>query len=277
MQKHDYGTTAFFSYSRFDDVRNVTNIITTRVGGASEGNFHAMNLSFNVGDDPDIVLQNRATVSQALGIEPEMLTFPEQVHGSKVVVVDKVDRGRGAITDDDGVPGADALVTRTPGLPLVVTLADCVATSLYDTRNNAIGLAHAGWKGTLGRIVAKTLSCMQSEFGTKPTDVFAGISPSIGPGHFEVGQEVADAFKKEFEAEANEFVVEDMHGTCYVNLWLANEAQLIGGGVLRENIQIAEIDTAARTELFYSHRRENGKTGRFAAIMMIHGPSGRIY
>ena len=99
------------SYTRFDDVRNVTNIVTTRIGGASEGAFHAMNLSFNVGDDPDIVLQNRATVSQVLGIEPETLTLPEQVHGSNVVAVDKADRGKGAIIHEDAVPGADALTT----------------------------------------------------------------------------------------------------------------------------------------------------------------------
>jgi len=277
MKEHDYGSAKFLSYTRFEDVRNVSNIVTTRVGGASEGAFSAMNMSFNVGDDPDVVLQNRAIVSQALGVEPEYLTLPEQVHGSKVVAVDKADRGKGAITHDDAIAGADALVTRTPGLPLVVTLADCVAVSLYDTKKNAIGLAHAGWKGTLGRIAAKTLECMVSEFGTAPGDVFAGISPSIGPGHFEVGQDVLDNFRNEFGAEASEFAQEDMDGTCYVNLWLANESQLTGAGVPIGNIQISEIDTAARTDIFYSHRRENGKTGRFAAIMVIHGSPGRIY
>jgi YfiH family protein len=278
MQEHKIGSIEWLSYSVFDPHRNVTNVVTTRVGGRSTGAYASLNLALHVGDDADTVLENRATLTQALGVEPESLTMPQQVHGNRVVVVTAGDRGRGAVDEGDAVPGADGLVTRTPGLPLAVLIADCVAVSLYDPNQNAIGLAHAGWKGTLKRIAGDTASKMVEAFGCDPADIVAGISPSIGRGHYEVGEDVLKAYQKEFgRAGARELIEEDMHGTCYLDLWKANEAQLLDRGVLEKNIAISEMCTACHPSRFYSHRLEHGKTGRFVGLIMLHTGTVRQY
>jgi copper oxidase (laccase) domain-containing protein len=119
---------------------------------------------------------------------------------------------------------------------------------------------------------------MEGAFGSDPSDIIVGISPSIGRGHYEVGQEVIDAYVDEFgRGTAKEFVQEDMDGTCYLDLWAANEYQLRENGIRGENIQVAEMCTACHLDRFYSHRHEGGKTGRFAAVMMLHDQTTRQY
>lgn len=278
MKEHKAGDFRFLSYVSFDAFPNVTNVVTTRVGGRSTGRYASLNLSFRSGDEADTVLENRAVVSQSLGIEPEALTCPEQVHGSVVAVVTEGDRGKGAITEDDAISGVDSLVTNVRGLPLMVLVADCVALSLYDPANGAVGLAHAGWKGTLGRVAERTVAAMADAFGTRAADLFAGISPSIGRGHYEVGQEVFDAFVSEFgRGKANRFLPEDMDGTFYLDLWGMNEHQLVTAGLDPEQITIAEMCTACHPNLFYSHRHEGGDTGRIAGLIMIHASGSRSY
>ncbi len=278
MQEHTIGTVRFLSYDRFEPFRNLTNVVTTRAGGTSAGPYKGLNLGFHVGDDAGAVLENRALLSQALGIEPEDLTVPGQVHGTTVKVVGASERGRGAVSDDGGIDGADALITRARGVPLMVLVADCVVISLYDPRHAAIGLAHAGWKGTLGRIAERTVQSMQDAFGSDPRELFAGISPSIGKGHYEVGQEVLEAFHKEFgRSEAGKFIQEDMHGTCYLDLWGMNEARLLAAGLGADHIEVAEMCTACHPDLFYSHRHDQGTTGRFAGLIMLHSSGSRLF
>lgn len=270
MKETKIGDIEFLSYPGFEAYRNVTNVVTTRAGGGSSGAYASLNLSLHVGDDPDTVLENRALLAQALGIEPLALTIPQQVHGNHVAIVKSRDRGRGAVDYDDALLKADAAVTNTPNLPLMVLIADCVAVSLHDPKQNAIGLAHAGWKGTLGRIAGHTVAKMEEAFGSDPADLIAGISPSIGRGHYDVGEDVVTAFRKEFgRPAAADFTEEDMDGTCYLDLWAANEAQLLERGVAEKNVTVSEMCTACIPERFYSHRHESGKTGRFAAVIML--------
>jgi YfiH family protein len=278
MNLHTFGDIQFYSYKLFDTHRNVTNVVSTRVGGASREPYAALNMGFHVGDDADAVLENRAKLSQALGIEPEQLTIAEQVHGSGVAVVKASDRGKGAITDDDAIPGVDAMVTDAPDIPLVALIADCVALSFYDPRHNVIALAHAGWKGTLARIAERTLGCMTESFGCDAADVLVGISPSIGRGHYEVGEDVFKAYIDAFGRQtALQFVQEDMDGTCYLDLWAANEIQLRGAGMAADHIAASEMCTACHLEHFYSHRHEGGRTGRAAAVILRHTGVGRAY
>ena len=275
MLDHKIGDLHFLSYKKFEPVKNVINIVTTREGGHSEGAFARLNLGLHVGENADTTLQNRGLVAMGMGFEPDALTVPEQVHGTEVAVVSSEHKGAGAIVTDDAVKGADALITAAPDVPLMVLVADCVALSLYDPGNRVIALVHAGWRGTLGRIAEKTVAEMKSSFGTDPGEVMAGISPSIGRGHYDVGEEVYEAFIKEFGRQ--EFVQEDMDGTCYLDLWGANAHQLEGAGVQATHIANAEICTACKIKRFYSHRYENGNTGRFAAVMRIIGSGGRPY
>ena len=278
MLDHKVGDLHFLSYKNFEPVRNVINIVTTRQGGRSSNQYASLNLALHVGEDPDVTLENRALVAMGLGFEPENFTIAQQVHGAEVAVVSTEARGSGAIDEDDEVPGVDALVTNAPDVPLMVLVADCVALSMYDPNKRVIAVAHAGWKGTLGRIAEKTVARMKEAFGSDPSDLMAGISPAICPGEYDVGQEVYEAFTKEFgRKEALKFAQEDMNGTCYLDLWSANIDQLESCGVKSENIANAEICTALHPDRFYSHRGEKGDTGRFAALIMIKGTGDRSY
>jgi YfiH family protein len=278
MQENRIGKLCFLSYTRFETYRNVTNVITTRVGGGSVDPYASLNLALHVGDKPDTVLENRARLAQALGIEPESFTIAEQVHKTKVSIVKNAHHGRGAVTEEDALPKADAMITNVPEIPMMVLVADCVAVSFYDCKRNVIGLAHAGWRGTLDGIAAQTARKMEDTFGCEPDDLVVGISPSIGRGHYEVGQDVFDAYVEKFgRGTALEFLQEDMDGTCYLDLWAANEYQLRENGVPGDNIATAQMCTACHSDKFYSHRHENGKTGRVGAVMMLHSTTSRQY
>jgi len=278
MQENRIGSLEFLSYRSFEAYRNVTNVVTTRLGGSSTGAYESLNLAFHVGDDSAAVLENRAILARAMGFELETLTVPEQVHKTKITVVKNAHRGKGALSDDGRIGKADAMVTNMPEIPIMVLVADCVAVSFFDTKRNVIGLAHAGWKGTLGRIAVLTLKKMESTFGCEPADVIVGLSPSIGRGHYEVGSEVLDAFVEGFgRKEAQEFIQEDMDGTCYLDLWAANEWQLKNCDLPEENITVAEMCTSCHPARFFSHRHESGNTGRFAGLMMLHGETSRQY
>jgi len=278
MLDHRIGDLHFLSYELFEPVRNVINIVTTREGGRGSGEFAALNLALHVGEDPDVTLENRALVAMGMGFEPESLTVAEQVHGSVIAAVSTAERGRGAVFTDDAISATDAMITNAPDVPLMILVADCVAISLYDPRHRAIGLVHAGWRGTLGRIAEKAVAQMKQTYQTEPADLLVGLSPAISPGEYEVGDEVHDAFVEAFgRREARRFIQEDMNGVCYLDLWTANARQLEGAGVKPAQIANSEICTVLDPKRFYSHRRDAGRTGRFAAVMMIVGSGDRSY
>jgi len=278
MIEHDIGGVRFFSYSLFESFPNVTNVVSTRNGGLSAEPYDTLNLGFHVGDAVDTVLDNRARLAQALGLEPETFTLPAQVHGAEIAVVTGDERGHGAVSEDDAVAAADAIITRTPDVPILVLVADCVPVSFYDPGTAAVAIVHAGWKGTVKRVAERTVQRMVEEFGSDPSEIVAGIGPSIGRGHYEVGDEVFDAFKAEFGAgEARKVVQEDMDGTCYLDLWRANAMQLEAAGLAHANVQTADLCTACLPDVFYSHRHDGGKTGRFAALIVLNSRTSRPY
>jgi YfiH family protein len=278
MVEHGLLGIRFFSYEVFDRFRNVSNVVTSRQRGRSKAPYASFNLAFHVDDDPNAVLDNRATAAQLLGFEPEDFTIARQVHGTEIAVVGSRDRGRGAVVEDDAFPDTDAMITRALDTPLAVLVADCVAVSLFDPGHNAIGVAHAGWAGTCKRIVEKTIKKMTAEFDTRPADLVAAISPSIGSCHYPVGKNVIDAFENEFGAdEAVAFLKKQDDDEGVLDLWACNERQLSRAGVRDENIETAGICTVCQNDVYYSHRAENGQTGRFANIITLHSTGARSY
>ncbi len=276
MIEHDVIGIKYFSYNIFEPYLNLTSVVTTRRRGRSKGAYASLNLGLHVGDDPDAVLENRAIVGQILGFEPEAFTVASQVHGANVLVVGSDDEGRGAIVEDDALPGVDAMISRAPGLPLAVLVADCVALSFYDPVKIAVGIAHAGWKGTLGRIAEATVAAMLATFDTDPSDLLVGLSPSIGKCHYEISREVAESFNDEFGESAGEFLADEA-GKIHLDLWEANRSQLVRAGVSADRIEVAGTCSACESDLFYSHRRDKGTTGRFAALVMLHYTGSRSY
>jgi YfiH family protein len=278
VQENRIGGIELLSYFRFEAHRGVTNVVTTRAGGRSGDPYKSLNLGLHVGDDPDAVLENRALLAQALAIEPEAFTLVEQIHKTKIAVVKSPHGGRGAVAESDALARADALITRVADIPLMVLVADCVAVSLYDPERDAIGLAHAGWQGTLSRIAELTVKKMELTFDSNPEDLVVGLSPAIGKDHYTVGEDVVAAYNIEFGNEdASEFIQEGADGAYSLDLPGINEWQLRESGVLPDNIEVSGLCTACETERFYSHRGNSGKTGRFSNIVMLHTSTRRQY
>lgn len=181
----------------------------------------------------------------------------------------------------------DASITNTPGLLLGIQTADCVPVLLVDAKNRAVGAVHAGWRGTLHRIVEKTIGRMAMQFGTRPQDLFAAIGPAIGACCYEVGTEVAAAFQAQF-ADASEWFDELRTGdepnplqwlnqfppghqpppkNVRLNLPQANSSQLLAAGVAANNITVSDLCTACRPDLLFSYRKEGSATGRMMSLI----------
>ena len=236
----------------------------TRLGGYSRPPFASLNVGRHVGDDPAAVEANHRAICAALGVDPAHVVSARQVHSDRVARVDGEGNDAG-----DGRPldAADALITDVPGLLLMLRFADCVPVWLYDPEHHAIGLAHAGWRGTAQRIAAKTVQAMGAAYGSRPEELIAGLGPAIGPCCFEVGPDVIEAVGRALygampdpEVSLGAIVPDARH----LNLWEANAAQLRQEGVTQ--IEVVDLCTSCHVDAFYSHRREKGRTGRFAVV-----------
>jgi uncharacterized protein, YfiH family len=235
-----------------------------RAGGVSRGPYASLNLGLHVGDDPACVLENRRRLCRAAGIDPGSLVVGQQVHGAQVAVVTPRDRGRGAFSPDDAIPGVDALITDAPGVVLMALYADCVPVFIYDPKRRAVGLAHAGWKGTAAGIAGRTLAAMADAFGTRPEDCWAAIGPSIGPCCYEVGEDVAARF-----SALDPALVREQGESRRLDLWAANEQQLVAAGVPPAQVTSARLCTRCLQETFFSHRAQGGRAGRMAAFIGV--------
>jgi hypothetical protein len=242
--------------------------VTTRLGGHSRGAYRSLNLARHVGDDLATVERNRRCLADATGVDPADWVFAAQPHGAHVSVVSAAERGAGALDGRPPVARADALVTDVADLCLAVLVADCVPVLLRSARGNAVGIAHAGWRGTVGHIAGKTVRTMAEAFGCPPESISAALGPSIGPDDYLVGDEVAAAFRSAYSEGWREIVRRNADGRWRLDLWTANAADLEAAGVRPDRIAPPNASTAARTDLYYSHRME-GRTGRFAAAVRL--------
>ncbi|HEV8636912.1 MAG TPA: peptidoglycan editing factor PgeF [Chloroflexota bacterium] len=222
------------------------------------------NLSFTLGDEPSAVLARRAAFARSLGFAHGDLVCAEQVHGDRVVRVGV--RERGAV-----VPGADGLITDEPGVLPLLLFADCVPVCLLDPEAPAVGIAHAGWKGTVGRIAAGTVAAMVEAFGSRPDRLRAAIGPSIGGCCYEVSRGIAEQIQTSApHTEGTRPVVRPgRRGRPHADLAAANRAQLLEAGLRPENVALAGLCTACRVDRFFSHRAEAGRAGRFGAAIGI--------
>jgi purine-nucleoside/S-methyl-5'-thioadenosine phosphorylase / adenosine deaminase len=247
---------------------------STRLGGVSSGHLDSLNTGFTVGDNPHNVWQNRAIFGAHLGVEnlPWLLSM---THGSEVVAISE---SLPIVDEPSSKPvtfhSADGCITNVPGLPLSLTVADCVPVFFYDPVVGAVGVTHAGWKGTVAGIVARTVEALVQHYASAPEDVLVGIGPSIGPTAFEVGSEVAAEFSQAFPdcldvVRAHPDPALAKQGKAYVDLWMANRHVALAAGVPESNIQTSGWCTASHPDLFFSHRRDAGKSGRLLAGIVL--------
>ncbi|MFD2570579.1 peptidoglycan editing factor PgeF [Spirosoma soli] len=239
-------------FSRFS---NLIVAESTRHGGVSPAPFASLNLGINTTDDAANVDENRRRFFEAIGASASQFASSHQVHGTDILYT----------TEPGRFEGYDALITDKPGLLIGVTVADCVPILIYDSKNQVVAAVHAGWRGTVGGIVAKTLARMQEQFGTRAKYCYAYIGTCIDEASFEVGSEVAEQF-------APDFIRVDPYTqkTC-ANLKSANTRIFIDFGVPSAQIGISAFSTVLNNDDYFSYRAEGGKTGRMLAVVGIKG------
>ncbi len=267
MKKNIVGDLEYYTFEAFDRSGLVKHAFTTKKGGFSQGHYASLNLSYKDGEDKAITFKNFEKVTSALEINIDDMVFANQTHMINVRLVDKKDRGNG-ILRKNVFNDIDALITNQENVCLVTFHADCVPIFLLDTKNKAIGLVHAGWRGTRGRIVANTLDKMKTHFNTNPIHIIAGIGPSICQSCFEVDEPVA----LEFDPGYHNFIERQLKesGVKYhINLQQINKQILTECGVSRENIEISCLCSKCLTEDFYSHRISGSKRGNMAAMIEL--------
>jgi polyphenol oxidase len=243
-----------------------TACVSTRIGGVSGSPFDSLNVSYSVGDDATAVAENRRRVLAGIGQPIDALTMLRQVHSANVMVVDDTHRGRGAHSEADVVADGDALITATPGVVIAVLVADCVPVVMVDPVRDVVAVAHAGWRGTVAHVTARTVEQMVGLFGCDPVDLVAGIGPSIGATSYEVGPEVVARARAEFDDRPD--VVIERDGRFAFDLWLANAHDLQRSGLRADAIECSAIDTRTSTDRFFSHRAGH-PTGRFMALAAL--------
>ncbi|KUG02714.1 hypothetical protein ASZ90_019908 [hydrocarbon metagenome] len=242
---------------------------STRHSGASLHPFHSLNMGLHVGDDPVSVIRNRQEFTNIFGIGLNRVVCCEQVHGSSVAYIDGELAGRGAEDYYTSLPAIDAMVTNTPGVMLAAFYADCIPVFFLDPLKRAVAIAHSGWKGTRDRIVANTLQTMVEQFGSDIVDIEVFLGPGIGRCCFQIQPDLAEKVSKVFPG---------FDGIMYRNreifwdLRLTNRNILIEAGIKPMKIIDCGICTSCRTDSFYSHRREKGKTGRMMAAIGLRIP-----
>jgi hypothetical protein len=246
-------------YFQFNTL-TVRHAIFTRRGGFSPAPWNSLNMGGTVGDDPIRVRANRDLSLKVMDCEPESIFDVWQVHSADVVHATTPRR------EGESVPQADIILTDKPGVTLYMRFADCVPIMVHDPRKGVIGVAHAGWMGTLRDVASSMISAMQEQYGSKPRDILAGIGPSIGPDHYEVGADVISQVMKKF-GDGSDKVLISRNGKIHFDLWKTNQILLAQAGV--EKIELAEICTACHTADWFSHRAEKGRTGRFGALIAL--------
>ena len=234
--------------------------IFTRQGGISPDPWASLNLGSTVGDDLQNVRENRQRALQTLDRDLASVYDVWQVHGVNVAIAEAPRPAEMAHIK------ADVILTDQPGVTIMMRFADCVPIFLHDPVHKVVGIAHAGWIGTVKGTVRFAVEAMGQRFGSKPGDIQAGIGPSIGPDHYEVGPEVVNQVRQSFHDEASPLLPESMGRTKF-DLWAANRLLLERAGVIQ--VEVAGLCTACHNEDWYSHRAEKGRTGRFGALIAL--------
>jgi len=224
--------------------------IFTRHGGLSPQPWASLNVGGTVGDEPQRVRANRNRSLDAW-----------QVHGTDSICA------TAPRPDNQPIQKADIIFTDKTNLSLYMRFADCVPILMHDPKRNVIGIGHAGWKGTLRGVATAMVETAAKQYGSKPSDLIAGIGPSIGPDHYEVGTDVIEQAQQKFQDKSAQVLITQSNGKTHFNLWRANRLLLAEAGV--GSIELAEVCTACHTQDWFSHRAEKGQTGRFGAIITL--------
>lgn len=214
------------------------------------------------GDIPEIFAGYRRELAESSGLNEAQFVFPRQTHSDHIAIVETTAR-------EYDIPDTDALVTNVRGLCICIQTADCVPVLLFDPEHRVVAAIHAGWRGTVGKIVTKTIELMQERFQIKAKNLIAGIGPSISAPNYEVSADVIQRFNNEFELVETLFQPSGKPGHAYLDLWEANRVLLLECGVPESQIEIAGLCSFAEASQFFSARRDGAATGRMVTGIML--------
>jgi purine-nucleoside/S-methyl-5'-thioadenosine phosphorylase / adenosine deaminase len=309
------GAARYVQFGLFQQFPDLVHGSFTRSGGRSAPPFEGLNVSVGVGDEAENVIYNRLQALRSLELDEYRCATAWMIHSADVLILDgeewddwRDDRSdwphRSYIVDGQELVWtmrprrkADAVLTKKRGVALAMSSADCVPLMLYDPLQQAIGLVHAGWRGTARGVAAAAVTAMREQFGCQPGQIYAGIGPSIGPCCYEVGETVRSLFRgdERFEimptAERYRNLVrasavftvrpcveragqvererDEAGESLRLDLWETNRRQLLLAGLLPERIEVAAICTCCEKARFFSYRGEHGKTGRFPSLLAL--------
>lgn len=300
MIERQAGDVRYVQFALFQQFPELMHGSFTRSGGYSLPPFQGVNVSVGSGDERETVLRNRLLALRSLGVGMNPCATAWMIHSADVLTLDDEewvdwrDDWPHRSYDVDGYEliwttrprrKADAVITRKRGVTLAMSSADCVPIMLYDPIREAIGLAHAGWRGTARGIAATIVDAMREQFGCQPEHLYAGVGPSIGACCYEVSENVRGLFRGDLQfdemptdaryrnlvRESAVFSVRELsaRASLRLDLWQTNRNQLLMAGLLPNHIEVAEICTSCERERFYSYRAEHGTTGRFPSLLAL--------
>lgn len=268
LTEQDQNSVKYLTFPLLENCGLVRHGFSTRLGGVSTGMYESMNFGYARGDEPAAVLENYKRMARALGVDPKRMVVSFQTHTTNVRICTPEDAGKGVFSERE-YTDVDGLMTDVPGMTLVTLYADCVPLYFVDPVHRAIALSHSGWRGTVHRMGAETVRRMGEAFGTKPEDLLCAVGPSICKDCYEVSEDVAEAFQKEFPAHAADILEAKGHGKYQLDLWRANEIVLREAGVKGSRIQTTDICTCCNPGLLFSHRASQGKRGNLGAFLCL--------
>jgi polyphenol oxidase len=257
MRKMLQGRLSVFKFESFKKFKDISHLVTTKEGWISgdkprfTGDYEAIYLGF------------RKELAFSYELDAGQFIFPRQTHSDRVVIVTS-ENYTGAFED------TDALITNEPGLFICVQTADCVPVLLFDPEKKVVAAIHAGWKGTILKIAKKAVEQMVVKFDCNPSDIIAGIGPSIHMHAYEVGPEVVEAVEASFTNSSALLKPSMNEGRAYFDLWEANQTVLIESGILEDNIEIMGLCSFEHADLFYSARRDGADTGRMVSGISLN-------
>ncbi len=232
-------------------------------------------MSFSTGrDEPAAIVANRVALLATIGAMPETTAMSGLIHGTTVTTVTEAHAGCGVTDPATTIRDSDGLITDVPGLTLGMCFADCTPLLVVDPVRRAIGLAHAGWRGTLAGMPGALVRAMTDAYGSDPADLIAVIGPAIGPEVYEVGPDVAEPFAAAFPDGTATRPIPERPGKSLLDLWTANAAQFERAGVRTDNIGVSGICTLTHGDRYFSHRhaqRHGEREGRFAVFLRLDG------
>lgn len=258
-------------FDLFEKEEGIVHFSTTRSGGVSEGDFSSFNMGNFSDDSPVNIFRNHEILARMFYTDVNRFIIPHQTHGSRVLTIDKEFFNQDHADAIESLYGVDATITGEKGIFLCATTADCVPLLLFDKQNSVVAAIHAGWRGTVERIVEKTILQMERHFGSAPAHMLAGIGPAINMAHYEVGDEVIKQFSDQgFDlSDPTLFSPQTSTSKWLIDLKEINRRELIRLGLAEDSIEKSALCTFERDDLFFSARRQTVHSGRMLSGIMM--------